>query len=163
MNLGVTIAIIQNNRILLTQREDFEVWCLPGGGVDPAESISEAALREAREETGLEVKLTRLVGLYSMPGWNGEGHHSAFFAAEQVGEVIDIGYFDPGALPYPLMWWHRARIAHAFAGVAGAVCTQPFEWPFERRIPRSELYAMRDRSGLSRQEFFLHYFPDPER
>ncbi len=62
--LGVTVAVIDEDRILLTKREDFEVWCLPGGGVDPGESVAQAAIREAREETGLEVQLTRLVGIY---------------------------------------------------------------------------------------------------
>jgi ADP-ribose pyrophosphatase YjhB (NUDIX family) len=52
-SLGVNIAVIQDGQILLTQREDFEVWCLPGGEVDACESIAQAAVREALEETGL--------------------------------------------------------------------------------------------------------------
>jgi ADP-ribose pyrophosphatase YjhB (NUDIX family) len=59
INLGVNVAVIEDGRVLLTQREDFPVWCLPGGGVDPGESLAQAAVREVREETGLEVELER--------------------------------------------------------------------------------------------------------
>jgi len=54
-------------RILLTQREDNGRWCLPGGGMDPGESAAEACVREVLEETGLEVRVTKLVGVYTTP------------------------------------------------------------------------------------------------
>ena len=54
-------------RILLTRREDNGRWCLPGGGMDPGESAAEACVREVSEETGLEVKVTKLVGIYTSP------------------------------------------------------------------------------------------------
>ena len=40
--LAVIVAIIEDGKILLTKREDFEVWCLPGGGVEDGESVAEA-------------------------------------------------------------------------------------------------------------------------
>ena len=108
--LGVTIAIFQAGQILLTRREDFEVWCLPGGAVDDGESLAQAAMREAREETGLEVELTWLVGIYSRPtGWH--SMHLVLFAARPIGgalrpdprEVIEMSYFDLNTLPEPMM------------------------------------------------------------
>ena len=45
ITLGVAIVIIKDGRILLTQRDDFHVWCLPGGAVDDGETLSDAALR----------------------------------------------------------------------------------------------------------------------
>jgi len=54
-------------RILLTRREDNGRWCLPGGGMDPGESAAEACVREVSEETGLNVKVTKLVGIYTSP------------------------------------------------------------------------------------------------
>ena len=79
MPFGTSVAILKDNRVLLTKREDFEVWCLPGGGVDPGESIPQAAIREAREETGLTVHLTRLVGLYGRS--KGHPQHSLCWGA----------------------------------------------------------------------------------
>ena len=55
--LGVEIAIIEAGKVLLIKRRDFGVWLLPGGGIDAGESAAEAAVREAQEETGLEVEL----------------------------------------------------------------------------------------------------------
>jgi len=50
--LGINVAVISEDRILLTKRDDFEVWCLPSGGVEEGESLAEAAVRETKEETG---------------------------------------------------------------------------------------------------------------
>src|SRR5512144_2689523 len=83
--LGVTVAIIDGSKVLLTKREDFEVWCLPGGAVDEGESIAQAAIREVREETGLEVELIRLVGVYSLPEGPHYGAHLIVFAARPTG------------------------------------------------------------------------------
>ncbi len=160
------IAIIQSGRVVLIKREDFEVWGLPGGGIEPGESLVQAAIREAREETGLEVQLTRLVGLYCAGN-----EPSVVFAAQptggqlcpQEGEVIDIGFFGAHELPSPLIWWHRQRILDALNGIGGSVVwTQRGCSPFEPGMTRETLYQLRDQSGLSRQEFFLRYFSRPD-
>ena len=66
-----TIAIIFNGRgeILLEKRSDNSFWGLPGGGVDVGESIEQTIVREVLEETGLQVRVKRLVGLYSDPAY----------------------------------------------------------------------------------------------
>ena len=157
--IGAVVAIIENGRILLTQRDDFAVWCLPGGAVEDAESLEQAAAREAFEETGLQVRLTRLVGMYSQPRWHHGGHHFALFAGEPIGgalrlaagETIDVGFVDRAALPEPLVWWHRQPIADALAGVVGVARVIHGDWPLDQRLTRDELYTLRDQSGLSRQ------------
>lgn len=53
-----------SGRVLLCHRRDMDAWNLPGGGVESGELPTEAAVREAREETGLEVTIDRLVGVY---------------------------------------------------------------------------------------------------
>ncbi|HEU5097974.1 MAG TPA: NUDIX domain-containing protein [Roseiflexaceae bacterium] len=165
-SIGAVVAIIRHGRILLTKHEDFEAWCLPGGAVEDGESLEQAAAREGFEETGLLLRVSGLVGLYSQPRWHSGGNHFALFAAEPVGgtlgpapgETIDAGFFERGALPEPLVWWHLQLIADALDGLAGV--TRVFErpWPFESQLTRQEIYALRDRSGLPRQQFYRDYF-----
>lgn len=84
-NLAVNVAVIDaHNRVLLTRREDFEVWCLPGGSVEEGESLAADAVREVSEETDLTVQLTRWVGIYSRPKLGGY-HSAALFAAARRG------------------------------------------------------------------------------
>jgi 8-oxo-dGTP diphosphatase len=53
--------------VLVRRRNPPPGWALPGGFIDPGESAATAACREAREETGLDVELTELLGVYSDP------------------------------------------------------------------------------------------------
>src|SRR6187549_3761660 len=53
--------------VLVRRRHPPHGWALPGGFVDPGESVAQAARREAKEETGLDVELTELLGVYSDP------------------------------------------------------------------------------------------------
>ena len=55
----------QRTEVLLTRRADNGEWCLPGGAVDPGESVGEACEREFLEETGLRVHVLRLTSVYS--------------------------------------------------------------------------------------------------
>lgn len=57
----------RRGRILLEQRSDCGLWGLPGGRIEPGESITETAKREAREETGLAIRVTGLQGVYTEP------------------------------------------------------------------------------------------------
>ncbi len=54
-------------KVLLTQRTDNGRWCLPGGRLDPGESVEECCVREVLEETGLIVEVRKMVGVYSNP------------------------------------------------------------------------------------------------
>lgn len=62
-----TVVFDEERRILLTRRADNGRWCLPGGHFEAGESVAEAAVRETKEETGLDVEIVRLVGVYSDP------------------------------------------------------------------------------------------------
>lgn len=69
LRLGCSAVIFDATRekILLTQRADNGRWCLPGGHMESGESAAEACEREVLEETGLNVKAMRLLGVYSDP------------------------------------------------------------------------------------------------
>ncbi|MEU9120234.1 NUDIX domain-containing protein [Streptomyces sp. NPDC048506] len=62
-------AVVTDNRgrILLQRRTDNGLWALPGGGMEMTESLPETAVREVKEETGLDVEITGLVGTYTDP------------------------------------------------------------------------------------------------
>jgi ADP-ribose pyrophosphatase YjhB (NUDIX family) len=53
--------------ILLIRRSDNDNWALPGGAIDLGESVAQAAIRETKEETGIDCEITGLVGIYTDP------------------------------------------------------------------------------------------------
>ncbi len=167
--LTVCVVVIHDNKILLTKRDDFHIWCLSSGGVEDGETVAKAAQRETREETGLEVALTRLVGVYSRPADTPTGHAVVFAArptggalTPQPGETLEVRYFDPAELPAELGFGHRRRIEDALRGVNGAAVAQsPAGGIKGKRIPREELYVLRDQSGKTPEQFYMDWFqPD---
>jgi len=54
---GAMVVILNNDRskVLLHKREDFRIWALPGGGLEPDEDFETAAIREAKEELGIRL------------------------------------------------------------------------------------------------------------
>jgi ADP-ribose pyrophosphatase YjhB (NUDIX family) len=57
----------EHNEILMQRRADNDLWAFPGGTMDFGESIGQTAVREVREETGLDVEIDGIVGIYSDP------------------------------------------------------------------------------------------------
>lgn len=119
--LGV-VGIIRDDagRVLLLHRTDFELWNLPGGGVEEGESPWEAVVREIREETRLESEVDRLVGLYFKPD---RDELVCAFECRVVGgeagptdEARDLRFFDPDELPENLSPRQVERIHDAVAG-----------------------------------------------
>src|SRR5215472_14382931 len=62
------IVVNDQAEILMIRRTDNGNWAVPGGGMDLGESITDAAVRETEEETGITCKITGLVGIYTNPG-----------------------------------------------------------------------------------------------
>ena len=160
--VAVNVAVIHEGKILLTKREDFEVWCLPSGGVEEGESLAEAAIRETKEETGVDVELTRLVGVYSRLGGMPDVHAVLYEARPiggelrlQPGETIELKYFAINELPNEIAFAHKKRIADAFNGKSGMSVKQEIKTIGEVVANRDKLYALRDQSGLTRQQFYF--------
>lgn len=135
LRLGVCGIIFDSGgRVLLMQRTDNGLWCLPGGMVEAGETVAEAVCREVKEETGLDVAVDRLVGVYSDPDRvtiYPDGNRAwyvilAFLCRETGGvmtfsdETLALGYFDPASMP-ELMDGHAPRIIDALAGRTAAV------------------------------------------
>ena len=70
------------DRVLLLRRPDNDLWTIPTGAVKRGETVAEAGVRECREETGLQVETTGLVGVFSTPD-----HVIAYMKGDKVKEV----------------------------------------------------------------------------
>jgi ADP-ribose pyrophosphatase YjhB (NUDIX family) len=126
IRLGCSAAIFdEEGRILLTRRADNGQWCLPGGRMESGESAAEACEREVLEETGLNVRVKRLVGVYSHPDQlvvypDGKKAHivALHFEAEIISgelslsdETTDFGYFTlPEVEDLKMLGRHKERI-----------------------------------------------------
>jgi ADP-ribose pyrophosphatase YjhB (NUDIX family) len=76
--VGSDAAIFdEEGRLLVMRRADNGKWCLPAGWLDPGESPEDGAVREVREETGLDVKVVQLVRIFSTPAGSVYGPHGA--------------------------------------------------------------------------------------
>lgn len=132
LGLGCAAVIFDagRERVLLTRRADNGRWCLPGGHLDPGESVEEACVREVFEETGLRAQVTRLIGVYSNPHRvvqyaDGNRYHliALCFEARVTGgelglsdETTEAGYFSPAEFAaMDVVDQHRDRLADAFA------------------------------------------------
>ena len=122
---------MNGDELLLMQRADNGHWGLPGGYVERGESVTAAAAREVFEETGVEIAVGRLVGVYSdparqviaYPGGDRVQAVNLCFEARPIGqgepttpeETLATGYFASDALPDPLVPIHEIRIKDALA------------------------------------------------
>ena len=113
-----TIVRTDDDHLVLVRRAiepGYGLWVFPGGYVDRGEEVRAAAIREAREEAGLEVELERLINIYSY------AHRSLIvivYAARVVGgelctddECLEARLFTPGDIPWKELAFHSTTQA----------------------------------------------------
>lgn len=128
--LTVDVLIIYTGKIVLIKRKKppFKgYFALPGGFVEVGETVEEAAVREAKEETGLNVKLLKLLGVYSEPSRDPRGHTvTVCFLAVGSGmlkadsDAIDTGLFSLNEIP-GLAFDHNKIIENAKSDINGVL------------------------------------------
>jgi len=123
--VAVGVLAERRGRLLLVRRNHephLGEWSFPSGYVDAGEALEEAAVRETKEETGLDVRLGELVGAYSTAG------ERVIFLAyagrvsggriEVGGECQEVRFFDPDRLP-PLAFAHDQAVLAAWRASRG--------------------------------------------
>lgn len=110
----IEMPLLDDKPIILIERkyEPFG-WAIPGGFIEVGETVAQGAVREALEETGLEVELDILLGIYSNPQRDPRGHTAcAVFVGNATGKPVaaddaaDIGLFDPYNVDVELAFDH---------------------------------------------------------
>ncbi len=124
--LTVDTFIINRGSVVLIMRKNHPYkgsWALPGGFVEYGETVDSAALRETKEETGLDVELDGIVGVYSDPERDPRGHIiSICFLAQKTGgnlvadtDAADVKCFDLDEISGIVMAFdHRKIVEDAF-------------------------------------------------
>lgn len=123
--IGVNALIFEDDRVLLALRKDIDWWNLPGGGMEPGETVEEALYREVREETSLDVAIDRLVGVYSKPQ---KQEVVLTFLCHVTGGTLtpteesrDCCFFPIDELPENTLPKHRQRIEDALLNRPSAI------------------------------------------
>jgi 8-oxo-dGTP diphosphatase len=113
-----TIITDEQNRVVLVKRAidpGYGKWVFPGGYVDRGEEVRAAAVREAREETGLEIRLDRLINIYS---YAGRVPVIVVYSATMMGgclgcddEGLEARFFEPETIPWEELAFRSTREA----------------------------------------------------
>ena len=135
-----TVAVILDetrSNVLLHFRDDQPMWSLPGGPPDFGESFSAAIIREVKEETGLNVRIVRLIGVYSDPEFwvfsYPDGNRAHAFAAAfecrvisgklrpNMTDSLEVKWFPIDDLPDNVMPMHPRVMSDCINGVEGVI------------------------------------------
>jgi 8-oxo-dGTP diphosphatase len=121
---ATAIILFSPDKILLIKRSTppfVGYWALPGGRVDPGETVEQTIVREVKEETGLDIKIVRKVGEYHEQGVQADfayNYYPACFLVEVVGgeikrqesEIQEIKLFSLNSIPETLAFEHTQMI-----------------------------------------------------
>ena len=115
------IIEVKGGIVLILRKNPPYGWAIPGGFVDYGETLEEAAVREAKEETNLDVELVSQFGAYSEPDRDPRQHTISFvFVArakgtpEPLDDASDVGIFDMSSLPETMAFDHKEILRDYF-------------------------------------------------
>jgi len=124
--VDIIIEVESKGIVLIKRKNPPYGWAIPGGFVDYGESLEEAALREAKEETNLDVQFLRQFHTYSAPNRDPRHHSiSTVFIAKAKGipkakdDAFEIGIFNASNLPEEIAFDHREILRDYFSLVRG--------------------------------------------
>lgn len=128
--LGVNAVVLDpHGRVLLARRDRPPIWNLPGGKLERGEAPWSAAVRETREEVGLDVEVVRLTGVYDR---SPAGRSVLVFLCRTVAgtptvsaEAVEVGWFRMDTLPTDINPYQPARIHDAVTGRGTVLRCQP--------------------------------------
>ncbi len=117
--LAAGAVVTVGERVLLLRRSiepAYGAWVFPGGFVDRGEHPEAAAIREAREEAGVQVRVDGMLGIFSHPPGSAVVlvvYHGVVSAGEPapLDESLEVGLFDPRELPWPQLAFSTTRLA----------------------------------------------------
>ncbi len=119
--VDIIIEIESNGIVLIKRKNPPYGWAIPGGFVDYGESLEEATVREAKEETNLDVKLIKQFHTYSDPKRDPRHHSiSTIYIAKAKGipetkdDALEIGIFTESNLPEEIAFDHRSILKDYF-------------------------------------------------
>lgn len=161
MKDGAFVVLFKDDskkEVFLVFRSDYPIWVLPGGGIERGETPEEAAIREAREESGFEVKLTKKLGTYEFLNRQKKLVRKTYlFEGRVISGEFKPEYpggkgrwFDVNGLPFETM--HRTRVK-----IRDAV--EFWGQPFLRKVNKNEeLYDLPIllRHPFSGWRYFFH-------
>ena len=137
--IGASAAVFRDKRILLMKRHDNGLWAMPGGLTEVGESWAESALRELREEVGLEGRAVRLLGVFDTRLWGGINKSQVYRGVFEIevgpdseptisAEAVDVGFFAEDGLP-PLSPGHIKTVPLVLRQVRGEAAVPYFDTP----------------------------------
>ncbi len=127
VTVGVRAFVVRDSTVLLVRhRAGQEPWSLPGGGVARYERLAEATRREVHEETGVTVRIERLLGIYDS-FHDGVSNYIVVFICTPLGdphpprslEIAEARFFSMDATPTGMDSGSRRRITDYLAGARG--------------------------------------------
>lgn len=128
---GACALVVDDGRVLLQRRRDSGNWSMPGGVMEIGESLTQTVVREVAEETGLDVEVTGLLGIYTDPGHviaYSDGEVRQEFVVAYIARVVggtlrvsdestEVRFVDPGELDgMPVHESVRLRLRHWLDG-----------------------------------------------